>query len=155
MGNIEGIMFNAELQKDKSLLYNQIFTQLWEYTGQNLQKGLSSSTIASNFHNNPNVVISSMRRKARNNNKFSHEIFMKDIYEIAKESSFTATQMGRTFGAVPDVFGMSATTKGFAEQFGINLTPMEAKRIKERVAFGIGQFSVEDVKILVLVGLQV
>lgn len=100
---VHALVTADELRKTRSLHYKQIFTSLHEFTKENFNKGLVST---SNFYNDPAKVIAAIERNATQLGRFQHEYVLSEAYQLARTARLTPAQMGGVFGAVPDVFGL-------------------------------------------------
>jgi len=105
LDNVDRLVMAGDLKKQRALHYNQMFTSLWRFSKQNAQAGLSQNTLASNFADSPLQTINAMRAKAWMGAEFSDERMLDQIVDVARGSDLSPKQMGRVFGAVPDVFG--------------------------------------------------
>jgi hypothetical protein len=133
---IDALITMDELKKNRGLHYNQMFTSMWEFTKENIDSGKTQSTISSNFANDPTKLINKMRADALKNDKFSHEVMLDQIKTLARESNLNPQQMGRVFGAVPDVFGDISALGA--------LSAAEKSEISKGIATGATQLFFED-----------
>lgn len=103
---IQAMVSGGELKKNKALLYHQLFTSLWDFTRTNMAGGKQVSQIASNFAQHPAQVVASIARAAKDGDLYKDEVVVREAFQLARAANLTPEQMGRTFGLVPDVFGL-------------------------------------------------
>lgn len=157
----EAIVSMGELRKNKALFYNQLFTSLWDFTNTNMKGGKQSSSLASNFANDPLAVIAKIRKMASDGQHIQDELILREAYKIARGGGLSPQQIGLAFGAVPDVMGIEskegwlramARASGipeeqaiaspfFAQRFG--LRGKEMRSMLRGIAHGAGQFFFE------------
>jgi len=129
---IDTIITMDELKKNRGLHYNQMFTSLWDFNQQNMKSGMAKG---SRFAKTPQAVIAEIRRAVLDADKFDHEKALGRIMGLARKANLTPHQMGRVFGAVPDIFDdLSALGP---------LSAAEAAEIKSGVATGATQLYFE------------
>jgi len=135
--SVDAIITMDELKKNRGLHYNQMFTSLWEYTQLNMESGKQVSSLASNYANNPIKTIAKLNSLATQSDKFSHDLMLKNITQIARGASLTPSQFGNVFGAVPEVFGSE-----YQSIMG-SLSLAEIESMNKGVATGITQLFFE------------
>lgn len=95
-----------ELRKNRTLHWKQVFTALVEFTGQN-RKQFSKKTVAGRFLADPQKIIAGINAVANETGNYEHNYALAEAYRIARSAKLKDWQMGLTFGAVPEIFGMS------------------------------------------------
>jgi hypothetical protein len=136
--DIDTIITMGELKKNRNLHYNQMFSSLWEYTTANMTEGKHMATLATNFVGDPWKIMAQMQRSAMLQDKFSHEVMLGQIHGLAKAARLSPAEMGRVFGAVPDIFPQGIEAMGA-------LAPAEREAISKGIVTGWSQFFFEDV----------
>lgn len=132
---IDAVVTMDELVKQPSQHYAQMFTALWDFTNQNMQGRKGFSQMVSNFAASPTKTIAQMEAAALgvSAGSFSHEKMIEQMGALARDAKLTPTQMGQTFGALPEAFDgkyLSALGK---------LSVAEAQEISRGVVVGATQ----------------
>jgi len=131
VGDVAAVISMEELRKDRGLHFNQMITSLWEFSKTNMESGKHMATLGSNFVNDPTKIIAKMNRVAIKENIRNDELLIRKLFGIARSSKLSAEQMGRVFGAVPDIYG-----KGWENIFADRLNEQELLEINRGVATG-------------------
>lgn len=133
MGPLQGLISMNELKKNRALHYNQLFSSLWEFTSINMDSGKTTSTLSSNFANDPRKVLAAINQAAIKNGEFRHEVALLEAFKLARASKLTPSQMGEVFGAVPDVFGMSTESSSELRNTWIRTMMQASGRSDEQI----------------------
>ena len=107
--NVDALITMDELSKNRGLHYNQMFTSLWDFSRINMNQGFTQTKIASNFNNDPLKVIEKIRSAATGGDMIDHDKMLVEIMGLARSAKLSPSQMGRVFGAVPEIYGFSTT----------------------------------------------
>ncbi len=122
----------AELKKNRSLHNTQLLTGLQELILENMHKG-SGPRKALFTRDTANLLLKDAL--AANN----PDLVIRDVWKAASVHKASASQMGRLFGALPDVLGDD--WENHLAQYGVGFTHQERAEIHGRgVSLGVGQF---------------
>lgn len=132
-GQVSAAVTMDELKKNKSLLYDQMFSATYEFMNANKNRGYKINGVGEAFLANPIETISRLRRSSSRSSSFDRTM-IGHIKGLTRAGQFSSEQMGLTFGAIPEALGdegMSALG---------TLSKEELKRIKAGVAIGGTKF---------------
>lgn len=102
----DALVIMDELKKNQRLLYNQLFSSLWKYSKINMSSDKNMSTLMSNFIHDPFATARQIEETymTLGGDRLPDEQVIRQAYSMAKEAKLNPLQMGRVFGALPDVF---------------------------------------------------
>lgn len=133
VGQVSAAVTMDELKKNKSLLYDQMFSATYEFMNANKNRGYKINGVGEAFLANPIETISRLRQSASRSSSFDRKM-IGHIKGLARAGQFSSEQMGLTFGAVPEALGDEGISA-----LG-TLSKEELKRIKAGVAIGGTKF---------------
>jgi len=118
---VDALISMDELRKNRQLHYKQMFTALYDYAKLNMSKsrigrrrgsgtswktyGAPERGITSEFLRNPLATMNQITQVAEASGGLQREQVLSELVRIARASKLSPEQMGRVFGAVPEVFG--------------------------------------------------
>lgn len=143
IGEVHAIISAGELKKNKGLLWNQVFTSLWDYSKQNMNSGKQLGALASNFTHDPRKMINKIRTIATRGDIINDDKLVAATMRLARSAKLSPEQLGSVFGAIPDVLMSASSDIGIAQEWtqkgwGI-LSAQEATMINRRIATGASQ----------------
>lgn len=144
LGEINAIISMGELKKNRGLLWNQVFTSLWNYSKQNMNSGKQLGALASNFANDPTKMINKIRTLATRGDIMNEDKVLSATMRLARSAKLTPEQMGGVFGAIPDIFMSAKSAGGIMQEWGQKgwggpITLAEAEYLNKRVSQGVTQ----------------
>jgi hypothetical protein len=143
---INAIVTVDELKKNRALHNKQMLTSLHEFTKMNMQSGKQVGTLASNFLLNPEKILARMNEVAGKGQMFQHEEVMRQMVGMARAGKLSPSQLGRVFGAVPEILGIEEGApdelrRAWMKEFGFAISKKEARAISAGTPIGLTQFS--------------
>lgn len=103
---VDAIVSASELKKNKSALYQQLFTSLADFSHTNMNSGKKMGKVARRFLSGPAAFVAEVLQNAAAASN-PDDYVVAQALGVARAGKLTPEQMGLSFGMVPEALGLA------------------------------------------------